>query len=416
MKIGSICKNTFLIVVLHIAVQIFVLTISGHGSFTRAGCGTPPDPRYNPGDYEAWCSCMGGTVYNDSRGYGCDRSGGPSGGAPHSGGYTDPSMQLMQQMFEGLGQALGRQMQNMLDPNSPDNLRRQQQEEQNAAIQQRTQTREERRKKEDKQRRQAFEESKRNMLTMFRGRQADNLQTENSGRSVKLKLREENDIFGQKTLKPRDLSKSSRVSTTDRNFTLHCVDYLLIKAHTAAAQGYFNEAAYLSNEAADLISGAKSALRVKCPEPPEFEAGPVEQSLAMQEKIKTRAVLLSRLYSRATQQMGDYGVILESIQETEARTAEAKAKQLAMEEELLKAQAQETSQASADTSALAEALAALEAAQDVYEESEKNLLELQKAKEAMQNRMKETRDQFEKIDDQPDTRDADGGKIGDARK
>lgn len=34
------------------------------------------DPKESESGYAKWCACMGGTVYNDERGYGCDVSGG----------------------------------------------------------------------------------------------------------------------------------------------------------------------------------------------------------------------------------------------------------------------------------------------------------------------------------------------------
>ncbi len=61
-----------------------------------AGCGSPPDPRSDWSGYADWCSCMGGTMYNDSRGVGCDFSGGSS-----STGTSD---------LEGKGAAFGREI------------------------------------------------------------------------------------------------------------------------------------------------------------------------------------------------------------------------------------------------------------------------------------------------------------------
>lgn len=35
-------------------------------------CGSPPNPRSDWSGYKSWCSCQGGTVYNNSNGMGCD--------------------------------------------------------------------------------------------------------------------------------------------------------------------------------------------------------------------------------------------------------------------------------------------------------------------------------------------------------
>ena len=159
-----------------------------------------------------------------------------SGCIDSSGGYSDPSLYLMEQMSKGIGQALGRGIRNMLDPNSPDNIRQRQLErQQQMQQQQRMEAEEERRRRDEEERRRKFDEKKHGMMTMMRGGNTGTLKPRDLGASSDLQLKEEKGAFEIKVLKPRDLSKPTQVASSSYRSTstvqkLNCAAYLLRKA------------------------------------------------------------------------------------------------------------------------------------------------------------------------------------------
>jgi len=326
---------------------------------TWAGCGAAPDPRYDPSGYARWCRCMGGTVYNDARGYGCDVS-----GSGYSGGYSgysggDPSLYLMEQFFQGLGSALGKQLESLLNPDKHQGME--------MDLQSRVE--ENRRRQEAERKKQEFGKGKTRMLSQMRATQTGTLRPRDVTTLPELNVREVDDVFGIKTLRPHDLSEPSRTAslssgTVSHLKRAHCGAYLLRKANEAASKGKFEEAAYLSNEAAELMSGAKDSPSVVCPplpEVPAFEAGPVAESQAMYERIKKQTIFFGTLYSRATQQMGDYRTVLKSIKQTEHNVQEARKRreEAQRKKEELQARRQQHPE-SVPPSVMAEALAALQ--------------------------------------------------------
>jgi len=133
------------------------------------------------------------------------------------------------------------------------------------------------RRQEAERRQTEFEEKKGKLLGQMKG-QTGSLGSRDLTGLPELKVREEADVFGTKSLKPRDLSSptqtaslGSRVSTALER--AHCGAYLLRKANESAAREKYEEASYLSNEAAELMSGSKSSPGVVCPPPPEVPAG-----------------------------------------------------------------------------------------------------------------------------------------------
>jgi chromosome segregation ATPase len=180
----------------------------------------------------------------------------------------------------------------------------------------------------------------------------------------------------------------------------------LRRANEAFSQENFEEAAYLSNEAADLISGVKASPAVVCPRPPDIptvEGGPVPESLAVSEKIKKQTLFYSRLYARASQQMGDYRAATSSVEQAEGKVKETRRQKEKVEAkvEALKTSKEQGSNTGSD-SAMAEALAALEKAKALYGEAEQELEDRLHAKAEIEERLKGTRSMFEEARKDPE--------------
>jgi hypothetical protein len=262
---------------------------------------------------------------------------------------------------------------------------------------------EERLRQEEERRRQEFAKSKERMLGMIRSSDFDGIQPRDL--SAELEVREVDDVFGIKTLKPKGLTARAQTVSKDLK-RLHCTAYLLRKANEAFSQEKFEEAAYLSKEATDLMSGVKASPAVVCPPPPDIpavEGGPTAESLAVSEKIKKQTLFYSRLYTRASQEMVDYRVATSSVGQAERKVEETRKQKEEVEArvEALKTPKEQGLKTESD-SAMAEALAALEKAKAVYGEAEQELEDRLHAKTKIEEQLKETRSIFEKVRKDPE--------------
>ena len=310
-----------------------------------------------------------------------------------------------------MGEALGKQMECILNPNCEANVRqRQQQQLQQQRLREMQRQQEDSRRQEAERRQMEFEAKKRNLLNQMRG-QAGTLEARDLRSLPELKVAETADVFGTKTLKPRDLSSPAPIaSLTSRPTTAlqraHCSAYLLRKANEAASGGKFEESAYLSNEAADLMSGAKDSPGVVCPQPPEIpsvEGGPIAESQEQAEKLRKMTFVYSRLYSRVAQQTNDYQIILTTVKQKEEKIEKAR-----LEKEEAKARfekLQSLKQQKPDEVAeitMAEASAALAQVEATLQQIEGEMAKALAEKADAEGKMNQTRDLFLQVRDHPE--------------
>ncbi|HVO85362.1 MAG TPA: hypothetical protein VMU60_13130 [Syntrophobacteria bacterium] len=328
-------------------------------------------------------------------------------GVSYPGGYGggDPSLYLMQQFFQGFGAELGRQMETMLNPQGPDNAPQRQME-----AERERQLEEERLKLQGEQRQREWEETKAKLLRDLRGPKTGTLQPRAIDGRPELEVREVDDVFGTKTLKPRDVAATAATATSGSSASAwksaNCAAFLLKKANQAAFDNRFQEAAFLSNEAADLMSGARKSPQVECPGgdgAPSFAAGPTAQSLAEEERMKKQAIFYSRLYSRAAQQLGEYRDLLGSVKQKDEKLEDAKAhlEEARAKKDELEALKQQQS-TSVSENAMAEALAALREAEAARDACEKDLRQSLEVKAKLEKGMTETRTMFTRAKEQPE--------------
>ena len=277
------------------------------------------------------------------------------------------------------------------------------------------------RRQREEQKRKEFEKSKERMLGLMRGSGTGTLKPREVASLPELEVHEKKDAFGIKTLKPlkpRDLSNPTQVTKAGQDgspsFKINCSSFLMQKAKEASAAGRFEDASYLSNEAANLISGAQDSPGVVCPPPPEVpavEGVPLGESKEQAEKVKKETVVMSRLYSRASQQVADYRVILNSVaqEEQKVREAQTRVKEARAQKEKLETQIKQSPKEAADSeiserhvpfqstdnqSAMQEALEALRQAEAALEESEQELAGYMEEKAQLEEHVKGTRDLF----------------------
>jgi hypothetical protein len=278
----------------------------------------------------------------------------------------------------------------------------------------------------EEQKRKEFQKSKERMLGLIGGSGTETLKPREVGSLPELEVREVKDTFGVKTLKPRDLSPSTQMAKTytDSSSTLkrNCTSYLMQKAKEASAAGRFEDAAYLSNEAAELMSGVIDSPGVVCPPPsevPAVEGVPLQESEEQAEKLKKETVVMSRLYSKASQQLADYRVIMNSVTQAEQKVeeAETRVKEAREQKEKLEAQMKQPSEEVTDSvtsetqspirepenqSAMQEALEALHQAETAFEASEQELAGYLDEKVEVEEHIKGTRDLFVQAKENPD--------------
>jgi hypothetical protein len=280
-------------------------------------------------------------------------------------------------------------------------------------------------KRKEEQRRKEFQKSKERMLGLLGGSGTETLRPREVSSLPELEVREVKDTFGVKTLKPRDLYPSTEIAKTyvdsSPSFKRNCTTYLMQKAKEASAAGRFEDAAYLSNEAANLMNGVTDSPGVVCPPPPEVpevEGVPLQESEEMAEKLKKETVVMSRLFNRASQQLADYRIIMNSVTQAEQKVqeAETRVKEAREKKEELEAQKLQPAEEVTDTgtsapqlslqqpenqSAMEEALEALRQAEAAFEASEQELAGYLDEKVEMEDHIKQTRDFFVQATEDP---------------
>ena len=401
-RISSRCAASILgmgIMVVALALVAVFLSIDGALAYEL------PDTPANRARGVVGCEQTSSGITCPNRGSG-SRSSGYGGLSP-----TDRAMlNLFGVISNEVGKAMANEMECLLNPNCPRNLGLQEIEKQRQQqLQQRMEEQARMRREIDERRRREFEEAKARMLGQMRGPKSEDLEPR---RLDTLEVQEVESTFGATTLKPKDLSTSTtpppsaKPSSTAWLQKANCSVYLLQKANKAASDGLYQEAAYLSNEAAALSSGAKASPGVVCPalrEVPDVQGAPIQESQAIAETVKKQTILYSRLFSRAAQQMEDYREVSRSVKKAEQRVDEAKERKQEAEtrkeeiENQLQAEPEEQKQ-----SAMAEALAALERAKSALADSEQELAEEKKSQQQMEDNMHKTRDMFMQAKEKPE--------------
>jgi hypothetical protein len=396
---------------------LFVLFTVILASTAHAGC-VYVDPQVSLEGYKRYCSCMGGTFY--MRPIRCDMSG--SSGSSGSVGFSPAEqlfMQSMQNFFHNLFWGSNQQ-----DENARREAERSRQMEMERQRKRMQEDMEYLRRREE-QRRREFQKSKERMLALIGSSGTETLQPREVNTLPELQVHEVNDTFGVKTLKPRNLSTSTQMARTglagSPSLKRNCSSYLMQKAKEASAAGRLEDAAYLSNEAANLMSGVTDSPGVVCPPPPEVpdvEGVPLLVSEEQAEKLKKETVVMGRLYNEASQQLADYRAIMNSVTRAEQKVEEAqtRVKEAREQKEKLEAQIRQYPEKVTDTgtsepqpslqqpenqSAMEEALEALRQAEAAFKASEQELAGYQNEKVEMEDHIKHTRDLFVQATEDP---------------
>jgi hypothetical protein len=361
--------------------------------------------RLGPYSSGSQCQSVNGQYFRNQGTCSCTSS--PSG---YSGG-TNPFNNL----FAPLGEALGKQMECVLNPNCEANVQQRQQQQlqqqqQQQQLREMQRHQEELRRQEAERRQTEFEEKKGKLLGQMK------VQTEAlGGRDLtglpELKVREEVDVFGTKSLKPRDLSSPTQTASLGSRAgtaleRAHCGAYLLRKANESAAMEKYEEASYLSNEAAELMGGSKSSPGVVCPPPPEVpsvEGGPIAESREQAEKLRKITFVFSRLYGRVVQQANDYQIVLTTVKQKEEKIEKArlqKEEAKAKVDRLQSLRLQKPDEVS--EMVMTEASAALAQVQALLQEIEREMAKSLAEKADAESKMNQTRDLFLQLRDHPE--------------
>jgi hypothetical protein len=336
----------------------------------------------------------------------------------------------MQQTLPIFFNAIGQQIACEFDPNCPRKVHERRQEQQRQkAREARQRAEEEARQRREKERQAQFEQSKQDLLGKLR------LQTGSGSlqaRNLTLETREVTSAFGTRTLAPRDLSRSSTTMMTSIRSPLaraNCGLFLLHKSDEAASRGDFQEAAFLSNEAAALLGGEKITSAVQCPTPPDVpDVGPGrevfteayrQKSKEIDEALKKRSHFARSMYQRVLDQGTRYHENHEAIgqaekgkQQAQSRLDEARKTLALLEKEAVVAPDEDIPSTVVDAqsevmpdkeaeSAMAEALAALEAAEGAFEDADQELQKGLKQKAEIEKQMRSTRSLFDQVKKDP---------------
>lgn len=349
-------------------------------------------------------------------------SGTGSGGSTGSTGFIPAQQLLMQSVQKILGDILrGSSQQD--ESIRQEELRRRQIEMER--LRKRMQEEMEYRRWREDQKRKEFQKSKERMLGLIGGSGTETLKPREIGSLPQLEVHEVKDTFGVKTLKPRDLSPSTEIAKTyvdsSPSFKRNCTSYLMQKAKEASAAGRFEDAAYLSNEAANLMNGVTNSPDVVCPPPsevPDVEGVPLQVSEEQAEKLKEETVVMNRLFNRASQQLSDYRIIMNSVtqaeqkvQEAQMRVKEAREQKEKLEAQILQPPEEVTDSVTRETqpplqepenqSAMQEALEALREAEAAFEASEQELAGYLDEKLEVEKHIEHTRDLFVQATEDP---------------
>jgi len=320
--------------------------------------------------------------------------------------------QMMLNTMQGLMQNFVNGFQKGMEANRQRAIRqRQEAERRRRMLQQQIKEREREHREQERRHREEFDAARRRMLGELRG-------SGGSGSEVQglpsLEVRETAGAFGTKTLKPRYLSRRESKSSTTRSARgwlarANCSAYLLKRSLRYWSDENFEEAAYLSNEAAALANGEKTSPDVVCPKMPDVadvKGEEVAEEKARAERFMKRTMLVSRLFSRAAAEMKGYRAVQRSIEEArqkvdkaEARMEEARGRKQEIERE------QQEKAGAKKASVMKEALAALKKAKEALASSRKNLADARKEQEKMEESMKQTREMINAAQNDPESTD-----------
>lgn len=345
----------------------------------------------------------------------------PGGGSGTSGYGAGAALggavgSVLAPTFYGLGYEIGCMLVGGCpDPNA---AMRQQLRQQEAVRQQAEQAERERLRQEaERRQREEFERARDRALGQMRGIETGVLRPRDL---TGLQAEPSTGVFGGTVLKPRDLTAGGSTFLTPRAIQValpmtpfqraNCSAYLLRRANDAASRSNFEEAAYLSNEAANLMSGTSNQPGVACPavasEPPTVAGQPVPESQAAEE-LRKRTLLYSKLLNRAAQQMTDYRLATSSVEKTKEEVKEARDRKEEAEKRKQKIEAQQQQQPNpAAQSAMAEALAALQQAQAALDGAEKLLAEREESMKDIEKQLQATRGLAEEAQRNPERTDA----------
>jgi hypothetical protein len=247
-------------------------------------------------------------------------------------------------------------------------------------------------RKEEEARRK-FRDAQQRMLGELRGHDPDSLQLRGFDAPA-LQVEATRGTFGATELRPRELQATSALGTRGR---VRCAVSLLYKANKAYVdintQVALWEAAYLSNEAANIAGSASYRPNVQCPaDPPEVgAAAPTREAEAQLKRIQQSALL----FGRVQQQIADIETQKASILSGEEQAREAERKIVELRERIDQLQKQHLTrppilgekaevQQPRDDGALAEAQAALREAEAAHQSSRQLLRDRQSELRAMQ--------------------------------
>ena len=416
---------------------IFIFFLSTALPVNATDCNNPPDAWGTTGwsNYASWCSACGGTP--DVSTTSCTPGpnwGGSSSTSGSQGLYRtgdlafDTSMYLMEQTLPIFFEAIGNELACQIDPNCPRKVRQRQIEEQQRLEREAMQRASEaERKHQELERRARFQQTKQNLLGEMRLQPGSGaLQP----RSLTLKTREVAGTLQARTLAPRELASTPTLGAASLRSPLaqaSCGAYLLSKANDAAGRGDFQEASFLSNEAAALIGGEKITSAVTCPPPPVVpDVGPgVEAEVSRQKSLEIKAALEKRsryvrsMYQRVVKQGTQYRDVADSVHQAEERKQQAlvQLEQARIMKIELESEWQQTPLASAPASAIltptpspdpiaesamAAALAALEVAEKAFSEADADLQSTLEDKTKLEEQMQETRSLFDTVKQDPE--------------
>jgi hypothetical protein len=357
----------------------------------------------------------------------------------------NPYEALFGALFEPIGAALAKQMECALDPScGVDHAAVQRAEQQRQAIRQHsegmTRARQERiresRENESEKRRQLALAKQRILGEM--GNMPGDLGT---GPGLpELRVEPKKGAFGDEILTPPDLKQLARADAQRRQIPsteagrARCAAYLLVQANRSAAaavasgepeiiSGRLEEARYLSEQAGLLMDGeGGGASSVGCPggggNVPEVVGAPIAASALQAERHRlqqnTRAY--THLFKRAKKHVDDYRAAQSRLTqaETELDQAKGRADEAKLEVERLKrapepappadltAEPAPADPGAEDDALLAEALAALEQSEQALEGAERLRDEEQKNIQELEQRIGETGGMIQDLQRNPD--------------
>lgn len=410
-KLGlmTIVVGALLAIPVQATAECYMDTPSGYGSIGGAS-------RIGPYPDRSSCESVNSQSFGGRGSCSCSSSGTSSGSgstAYSNNPYTGTMNQMMLNTMQGLMNNFMTGYQRGLEIQRQRAIQQQQENERRQhALRLQMQERERLYKEKEKRHRQEFEMAKKRMLGQMRGLQTPSLQ---SRKLAPLEVREtDGGAFGIKTLKPRDLSQSKQLASAapSPNAWLkraNCSAHLLQGALRNWSDENFEEAAYLSNEAAALASGEKSSPAVVCPplpNVPDVKGEQTPEDKAKAEKFMKHTMLVSKLFTKAAKQMKDYTAMQHSSSQAKQKMDEAKARKEEAEAKMQAIESEQQQEAEAKkASVMAEALAAMKKAKEALALSEKNLADAKQKQEEMEKRMKDTRDMFQTARNNPDKTD-----------